>query len=74
MGADIAPPPQEKGTLEKLDDKVKTVKALIDAPPVGVQMPKSLQRIILEPMEKTAPRDRVWFGAADRVENLLPRN
>jgi hypothetical protein len=74
MGADLAPPPQEKGTLEKLDDKVKTVKTLIEGPPVGVQMPKSLQRIILEPMEKKAPRDRVWFGAADRIENLLPRN
>jgi hypothetical protein len=74
LGADIAPPPQEKGTLEKLDDKVKKAKTLIDAAPVGVQMPKSLQRIILEPMEKNAPRDRVWFGAADRIENLLPRN
>jgi hypothetical protein len=74
MGADIAPPPQEKGTLEKLDDKVKKVKTLIDAPPVDVQMPKSLQRIILERMEKNMARDRVWFGAADRIENLLPRN
>jgi hypothetical protein len=74
MGANIAPPAQEKGTLEKLDEKVKTVKTLIGAPPVSPQLPKSLTQNILERMEKNSVRDRVWFGAADHIENLLPRN
>lgn len=72
MGANVAPPPQEKGTWQKLDDKLKTA---AQQPLVSPALPKSLQQqIILDRTEKNAVRDRVWFGAADRIENLLPRN
>jgi hypothetical protein len=71
MGANIPPPPQEKGTLEKLDDKLNTV---MQKSPVSAQLPTGLQKTILERMEKNAARGKVMFGAADRIENLLPRN
>jgi hypothetical protein len=69
--ATIAPPPQEKGTLEKLDEKINTV---MQKSPVSVQTPSGLQQTILERMEKNNVRNRVMFGAADRIENLFPRN
>jgi hypothetical protein len=71
MGANVPPPPQEKGTLEKLDDKINSV---IQKSPVSVQTPTGLQQSILERMETNAGRQKVMFGAADRIENLLPRN
>jgi len=71
MGDTMAPPPQEKGTLEKLDDKINTV---MQKSPVSVQTPSGLQKVILDRMEKAAGRNKVMFGAADRIENLLPRN
>jgi hypothetical protein len=70
MGDTMAPPPQEKGTFEKLDDKIN---AAIQRSPVGVQTPSGLQPAVLNRMENAA-RNKVMFGAADRIENLLPRN
>jgi hypothetical protein len=67
----MAPPPQEKGTLEKLDDKLNTV---LQKSPVSAQLPTGLQKTVLDRMEKSAAPDKVMFGAADRIENLLPRN
>lgn len=71
MGETIAPPPQEKGTFEKLDDKINTV---MQKSSVSVQTPSALRQGSLNKMEKSAARDKVMFGAADRIENLLPRN
>ena len=84
MGAAVEPPPQEKGTLEKLDEKIHTVKQQ----PPRVPAPNALVQSILDKMEKdaaqekdapnnkekNAARNKVMFGAADRVENLMPRN
>jgi hypothetical protein len=72
MGSDIPPPPQEKGTLEKLSDKYHS---LLDPSPPKVQTQHGgLQAAILNRMEKNAAQAKVMFGAADRMENLLPRN
>jgi len=71
IGETMAPPPQEKGTLEKLDDKIN---AATQRSPVSVQTPSALQQSIFNRMEKNSARNKVMFGAADRIENLLPRN
>jgi hypothetical protein len=84
IGATIEPPPKEKTSLEKLEDKVSSV---MQKSPGSVPAQNSLQSI-LDRMEKNsaiikddvvikennAPRNKVMFGAADRMENLLPRN
>jgi len=73
MGSDIPPPPpQEKGTLEKLDDKYRSL-LQPSAPSIQTQHVGTAPAI-LNKMEKNAARVRVMFGAADRMENLLPRN
>jgi hypothetical protein len=71
MGGTIAAPPKEKGRLEKLDEKITSV---IEKSPVSVQTPATLQTDIPNRMERNTARSRVMFGAADRIENLLPRN
>jgi hypothetical protein len=71
MGSVMAPPPKEKGTLEKLDDKINSV---AQKSPVTVQTPSGLQAIILNRMEQNRARSTVMCGAADKIENLLPRN
>jgi hypothetical protein len=98
MGPAMAPPPKEKGTLEKvvdkLDDKINSVmqKAVPVPPPVAMEKPSALQTQnpaqapsasqtpsatqppILNRMENNSARSRVMYGAADKMENLLPRN
>jgi hypothetical protein len=69
--ATIAPPPQEKGTLGKLDDKINSV---LQKSSVSAQIPGGLQPTAGNKKEKDPTRDKVMFGAADRIENLLPRN
>jgi hypothetical protein len=71
IDASMTSPAQEKGTLEKLEDKIN---AVVQRSPVTVQTPGTLQPAILDRMEKNTPRYKVMFGAADRIENLLPRN
>jgi hypothetical protein len=87
MGVNIEPPPKEKTSLEKLEDKVSSVMQKSPSP-VSVPAKNALQQSILDKMEKNsavikddavikennAPRSKVMFGAADRIENLLPRN
>ena len=87
LGAAVEAPPQEKGTLEKLTDKIH---GAAQPPPVRVPAANALQQSIQDRVEKNAgdiaaqnpapnaeknaARSKVMFGAADRVENLLPRN
>jgi len=72
MGADIPPPPQEKGTLEKLDEKYHSL--LQSSPPKVETQHVGLQPPVSNRSDKNAAPARVMFGAADRMENLLPRN
>jgi len=72
MGADIPPPPQEKGTLEKLDEKYHSF--LQPSPPKVETQHVGLQPPVANRIDKNAAPVRVMFGAADRIENLLPRN
>ncbi len=65
--------PVEKGTLEKLDDKIQS---MAQKSPVSV-IAKSAAAQTGNNREKKDPvfsRDQIMFGAADRIENLLPRN
>ena len=71
MGTGADAPPQDKGVLEKLDDKINTV---IQRSPVGVQTPSGLRPVTLNGTEKPGSNSKVMFGAADRIENLMPRN
>lgn len=74
MGNSTAPPPQKK-----LDDKIWQLKtpgvqtSVLQKSPVEVPTPTGLPPI-LERGEKNRVPDKVMFGAADRIENLLPRN
>ena len=68
IGTTVPTPPHEKGTIEKLNDKYRSIWQT-SPPPVrtqhgGLPPPKT---------EKNATRVKIMFGAADRVENLLPR-
>jgi hypothetical protein len=77
MGSRVDPPPQEKGTLEKID---QTISSIGQKSPVTVSKPgMALQPQILNRMEQDKEKlrersERIMFGAADRIENLLPRN
>jgi hypothetical protein len=72
IGDAMSPPPQEKSTLEKLSDKYHS---LLDPSPPKVQTQHGgLVPSILDKMEKNKLRLKVMFGAADSIENLLPRN
>ena len=87
LGAGVEAPPQEKGTLEKLTDKIHGAG---QPSPVRVPAANALQQSIQDKMEKNArdiaeqnpapnaeknaARNKVMFGSADRIENLLPRN
>jgi hypothetical protein len=73
IGAQVNSPPQEKGTLEKLD---QTISSMGQASPSRVGTGVSLRPRIPNRVEREKPktRDRIMFGAADRIENLLPRN
>ncbi len=70
MATTIAAPPKEKGMLEKLDDKINSA---MQKTPVSLGTPSG-QPAILNRMENERARYKVMCGAADRVENLLPRN
>ena len=98
MGSVMPPPPKEKGTFEKvaekLDDKINSVvekTVTVQRPsasqtPSGLQTqsasptptapptPGALQTSILNRMENNRARLKVMYGAADKIENLLPRN
>jgi hypothetical protein len=66
----MAPPPHEKGILEKLDDKYRTIWQ--PSPPrVRTQHGKLPPPVS---NRKNAAGGKVMSGAADRMENLLPRN
>ncbi len=70
IGDSVTRPPQEKGTIEKLDDKYHSI--------LRPSTPKVLtQHGGLDPpsnkIDKNAVPVKVMFGAADRMENLLPR-
>jgi hypothetical protein len=41
---------------------------------VTVQVPSTLQADIINKMEQNRARLKVMCGAADKIENLLPRN
>ena len=71
VGARVEPPPQEKGTFGKLDQTIGSIGQKSTISP-GV----SLRARVPNRTERESPktRDRVMFGAADRIENLLPRN
>ena len=71
MGTALAPPTQEKGTLQKLDDRIS---GTIQKTSVGVQISTGLQGASSNRTEPNQPNARVMCGAADRIENLLPRN
>jgi hypothetical protein len=71
IGSTVDPPPQEKGTLEKLDQKITS---MTQRQPVRVKLPGALQGATDEQKVSAKPGSAVMFGAADRIENLLPRN
>ena len=96
MGSVMAPPPKEKGALDKVADKLgDTLNAVVEKA-VTVQTPSALkttlqtpgasqtpgapqtsgalQTSILNRMENNRERLKVMYGAADKIENLLPRN
>jgi len=96
MGSAMAPPPKEKGTLEKVADKLDEKINSVVEKTVTVQRPSAsqtalqkqsesqtpsapptqsaLQTSILNRMENNRERLKVMYGAADKIENLLPRN
>ena len=98
MGSVMAPPPREKGTFEKVADKLDgTINSVVEKAvpaqtPGAMQKPSGLQTqaasqkqsapqtgsalttSILNRMENNNARSRVMYGAADKIENLLPRN
>ena len=69
IGATMTPPPHEKGTIEKLDEKYHSIWQ--PSPPRtrtqhgGLPPPVSRQK---------GAGGKVMYGAADRMENLLPLN
>jgi hypothetical protein len=74
MGARVDPPPQERGMFERLDQTINSI---------GQKSPATIKKpgVTLRPQiqNRTEPRkaktnDRIMFGAADRIENLLPRD
>jgi hypothetical protein len=71
MGVAVAPPTHEKGALQRLDDKIN---GTIQKSSVGVQVSTGLQGTSANRTEPNQPNARVMCGAADRIENLLPRN
>lgn len=74
MGAGADPPAQEKGVLEKLDQKISSIGQ--KSPATVGNSGGALQSQVLDRMEQNKAKisDRIMFGAADRIENLLPRN
>ncbi len=97
MGSLMAPPPKEKGTFEKvadkLDDTINQVadKAVTVQTPGALSKPNALQTQgkpkpaapqtdnapqtpVLNRNENNSGRSKVMYGAADKIENLLPRN
>jgi hypothetical protein len=75
IGGNLDPPPHDPGTLEKLD---KTISSIGQKSPatVGPKPNAGLQAAISNRMEQNLSklRNNVMFGAADRIEILLPRN
>jgi hypothetical protein len=68
-GATMTPPPQEKGIIEKLDEKYHSI-GKPSPPRVRTQhggLPPPVSK------QKNAG-GKVMYGAADRMENLLPLN
>jgi hypothetical protein len=70
IGDSVTRPPLEKGTIEKLDDKYHSI-LRPSTPKVltqhgGLDLPSNK-------IDKNAVPVKVMFGAADRMENLLPR-
>ena len=73
IGAGGAAPEKEKGTLEKLDTAINSIAQA--APVTTKPATRALKSGAQSRQEAQAkPRETVMFGAADRIENLLPRD
>jgi hypothetical protein len=95
IGPAMAPPPKEKGTFDKVADKLDDKLNAVVEKTVTVQTPSPLKTTLQTPsasqkpsaptsgalvtsmlnrMENNRERLKVMYGAADKIENLLPRN